>query len=183
MNGKRQTVDELTSSHHRLPSTVNRQPSYMNNNDIFRRLRYTFDWKDSQVIALFALADLEVTREEISNWLKKEEDEDFKSLHDIKLATFLNGFINLKRGKREGEQPRPEKRLTNNMVFRKLRIALNMRDDDIMEIFKLVRIRVSKHELSALFRKPGQSQYRECKDQFLRNFLMGLQQKNRPDEE
>ena len=94
----------------------------------------------------------------------------------------MNGFINLKRGKREGEQPRPEKRLTNNMIFRKLRIALSMKDDDIMEIFKLVRIHVSKHELSALFRSPGQSQYRECKDQFLRNFLLGLQKKYRPEE-
>ena len=154
----------------------------MNNNDIFRRLRYTFDWSDDQVIGIVALGELEATRAEVSDWLKKEDDEAFSSLHDIKFASFLNGFINLKRGKREGEQPRPEKRLTNNMIFRKLRIALSMKDDDIMEIFKLVRIHVSKHELSALFRSPGQSQYRECKDQFLRNFLLGLQKKYRPEE-
>lgn len=135
------------------------------------------------MIAIFALGDLVVTRAEVSDWLKRDDNDDFKSLHDIKFASFLNGFINLKRGKREGEQPRPEKRLTNNMIFRKLRIALNMRDDDIMDVFKIVRIRVSKHELSALFRKPGQRQYRECKDQFLRNFLMGLQKKYRPEED
>ena len=155
----------------------------MNNNDIFRRLRYTFDWSDQEVMDIFALGDLTVTRAEVSDWLKKEEDENFKSLHDIKFAAFLNGFINQKRGKREGEQPKPEKRLNNNMIFRKLRIALNLRDDDIMDIFALVRIRVSKHELSALFRNPTQSQYRECKDQFLRNFLLGLQKKYRDTEQ
>jgi len=44
-----------------------------------------------------------------------------------------------------------------------------------------VDMHISKHELSAIFRKPGQKQYRECKDQFLRNFLYGLQFKERPE--
>ncbi|MBC7655130.1 MAG: DUF1456 family protein, partial [Oligoflexus sp.] len=69
----------------------------MTNNDILRRLRYTFDFNDDKMIAIFASADKEVTRAEISNWLKKEEDEDYKSMHDLSFAIFLNGFINTKR--------------------------------------------------------------------------------------
>ena len=69
--------------------------------------------------------------------------------------------------------------MNNNTIFRKLRIALNLKDEDILEILKLVDIEISKHELSAFFRKPGQSQYRECKDQILRNFLRGMQMKYR----
>ncbi len=152
----------------------------MDNNDILRSLRYTFDLNDQQMIDLFALANKEVTRAEISNWLKREEDPDFIILKDVELATFLNGFINDKRGKREGEQPAPEKKLNNNIILRKLKIALNFRDDDMLATFKLADMRISKHELSAFFRKPTQNQYRECKDQFLRNFLAGLKEKYRP---
>ena len=152
----------------------------MINNDILRRLRYTFDFNDDKMIALFALADYEVTRTEISDWLKKEDDPEWKSLHDKHLAIFLNGFINDRRGKKEGEQPKPEKTLTNNIILRKLKIALNMTDDDMLEILVLANFRLSKHELSAFFRKPEHSNYRLCKDQVLRNFLMGLQLKFKP---
>ena len=151
----------------------------MNNNDILRRLRYAFDFNDKKMIELFALADKVVTQEEIIAWLRKDDDPLQKSLHDKPLAIFLNGFIIDKRGKREGPQPKPEKTLTNNIIFRKLKIALNLRDDDIIDIYKLVKMNISKHELSALFRKPTQSQYRLCKDQFLRNFIYGLQKKYR----
>lgn len=155
----------------------------MTNNDILRQLRYTFDFSDSKMMQLFALGEYEATREEVSNWLKKEDSPDFKSLHDKKFAIFLNGLINDRRGKKEGPQPKPEKTLTNNIIFRKLRIALNLTDTDILELYKLVNMPISKHELSAFFRKPTQSQYRLCKDQFLRNFLYGLQLKHRKKED
>jgi len=149
------------------------------NNDILRRLRYVFDFNDSKMIAIFEQADLEVTRDQISDWLKKDDDPAYKSCDDPTLATFLNGLINDKRGKKEGAQPEPEKKLTNNMIFRKLKIALNMKDDDVLEIMGLADLRISKHELSAFFRKPGHKHYRECKDQILRNFIKGLQIKYR----
>ena len=151
----------------------------MKNNDILRRLRYAFDFTDSKMISLFKLGGEEVTREEISDWLKKEDDPAFKSLHDIKLAVFLNGLINDRRGKKDGEQPKPEKELNNNIIFRKLKIALNLKEEDILAIFSLVGMNISKHEISAFFRSPEQHQYRLCKDQILRNFIQGLQLKYR----
>lgn len=151
----------------------------MNNNDVIRRVRYTFDYNDDKMMEIFALAEKEVTRAQISDWLKKDDDPNFKGIYDKDLATFLNGFINLKRGKREGPQPKPEKTLNNNLILRKLKIALNLRDDEMVEIFDLVDMRISKHEINAFFRKPTQSQFRFCKDQFLRNFLYGMQKKYR----
>lgn len=74
----------------------------MNNNDILRRLRYTFDLSDEEMMKIFALAERESSRAEISNWLKKDDNPEQENLYDRELATFLNGFINLKRGKREG---------------------------------------------------------------------------------
>ena len=116
-----------------------------------------------------------MTRAQISDWMKKDDDEQWKSLHDKMFAGFLNGFIIDQRGRREGPLPVAEKNLNNNLIFRKLRIALNLKDNDILDILALGLMRISKHELSAFFRKPGQSQYRPCKDQILRKFLKGLQ--------
>ena len=147
----------------------------MTNNDIIRRIRYTFEFNDTKMIEIFGLADYQITRAQISDWLKKDDDPAFQELLDYQLAIFLNGFINDRRGKKEGAQPEPEKRINNNIIFRKLKIALNLKDDDILEIFKLVDLRISKHELSSFFRNPNQDKYRPCKDQFLRNFLHGMQ--------
>ena len=151
----------------------------MTNNDILRRIRYIFEINDSKMIAIFGSADVLVTREQISSWLKKEEDPGYQKCSDTELAVFLNGLINDKRGKKEGDQPEPEKHLTNNMVFKKLKIALNLKAEDVLDILGLVDFPLSKHELSAFFRKPGHKHYRECKDQVLRNFLKGLQLKYR----
>ncbi|MEH6445686.1 MAG: DUF1456 family protein [Oceanospirillaceae bacterium] len=154
----------------------------MTNNDVLRRMRYVFDLSDSKMIAIFAMANLETTREEISQWLKKDEDADYLKCKDVALAAFLNGFIVEKRGKKEGAEVENEKRLTNNIVFRKVKIALNLQSDDIIELFNLVELPISKHELSAFFRKADHKNYRECKDQVLRNFLHGLQLRHRADD-
>ena len=151
----------------------------MNNNDIIRRIRYTFDFNDAKMIEIFGLADEEVSREQVCNWLKKDEDSQVQLLHDNQLAIFLNGFINYQRGKKEGPQVIPETSLTNNIIFRKLKIALNLKDHDILEMLELADFVISKHELSAFFRHPDQNQYRLCHDQILRNFLQGMQIKYR----
>ena len=95
----------------------------MTNNDILRRIRYVFDFNDSKMISTFGAAGHEVTREQVSDWLKKEDDPAYVKCHDREFAIFLNGLINKKRGKKEGPQAEPESRLTNNIIFIKLKIA------------------------------------------------------------
>lgn len=147
----------------------------MTNNDILRRLRFVFDFGDSQMMALFVSAGFTASREQVSNWLKTDDKPDFKPLRDVELAYFLNGLINKKRGKREGEQPAAEKVLNNNIILRKLKIALDYKDEQILDVMTLAEFPLGKHELSAFFRKPGHNNYRECQTQVLRNFLRGLQ--------
>lgn len=151
----------------------------MTNNDVLRRIRYTFDFSDSKMISIFAQADHEVTREQISDWLKPDDDPALQNCGDRELAIFLNGLINDRRGKQEGEQPKPEQRINNNIIFRKLKIALDLKAEDILEILALSEMTISKHELSAFFRKPGHKHYRDCKDQVMRNFLNGMRLKYR----
>ena len=155
----------------------------MINNDILRRVRYVFDFGDAKMVAIFALADHQVTREQISNWLKKDDDADFEECADTELAIFLNGLINDKRGKKEGSPHELEQRLTNNIIFMKLKIALNLKAEDVLAIMELAGFVMSKHELSAFFRKSDHKHYRVCQDQILRNFLQGLQIKYRGNSE
>jgi len=151
----------------------------MTNNDILKRIRYTFDYSDEQMMAIFDSADYKVTRSLVTDWLKSDDHEEFKEIHDDQLAIFLNGLINEKRGKKEGAQPKPEKILDNNIILKKLKIALKLRTEDITEVFKLAGKPISSHEATAFLRNPKQSQYRPFLDQYLRNFLNGLQLKYR----
>jgi len=153
------------------------------NNQILRRLRYAFDFNDTSMMRIFAHAGLEVTRAQVSDWLKKDEDPASTLIDDLELAQFLNGLIIEKRGRKEGPQPEPESKLNHNIVFRKLKIALDLKDDDILAILQLSDFRLSKHELSAFFRRPDHHHYRACQDQVLRNFIKGVQLKLRQDSE
>lgn len=151
----------------------------MTNNDVMRRIRFIFDFNDTKMIELFKHSEVEVTRQHISEWLKKDDDSDCVRCTDNEMATFLNGLIIEKRGKQEGPQPVAEHQINNNIMLRKLKIALNCQADEMLDILNLSDFRLSKHELSAFFRKPEHRHYRECKDQVLRNFLTGLQEKIR----
>ncbi len=147
----------------------------MTNNDVLRRLRYIFDFNDAKIIEIFALADLTVKRGHVIAWTMKDDDPAFEACNDRMLATFLNGLIVEKRGKRDGPQPEPEHRLSNNLILMKLKIALKMQSDDIIATMAMAGFSLSASELSSFLRRPGHRNYRECKDQVLRNFLKGLQ--------
>lgn len=153
----------------------------MTNNEILRRIRNIFDISDSKMMAVFALADHKVTREQISDWLKKDDDPLVQKCSDTQLAIFLNGLIIDKRGKKEGPQPEPEQLMNNNIIFRKLKIALDLKAVDVLEILELANLRISKHELSAFFRRPDHIHYRNCNDKMLFGFLHGVQLKYRAD--
>jgi uncharacterized protein YehS (DUF1456 family) len=155
----------------------------MTNNDVLRRIRYIFDLSDSKMISTFAAADQQVTRAEVSDLLKKDDDPAYQNCSDTLMALFLNGLINVRRGKRDGPQPEPETAMTNNIVFKKMKIALNLKAEETLKILALAGMHISKHELSAFFRRPDHKHYRECQDQMLRNFLNGIQIKYRDSSE
>ena len=126
------------------------------------------------MLSLFKLGGHEGNKPELVTWLAREEEPEFVLCEDEKLARFLNGLIIKNRGSKGDEIPEPERVLSNNMVLRKLKIALNLQADDLLEILELNEFTLSKHELSALFRRPGHKNYRVCLDQLLRNVLDGM---------
>ncbi len=162
-----------------LITFVIRIQNLMTNNDVLRRLRYTFNYSDTEMISFFELSDVKVSRTEVSAWLKSDDDEGFVSLDDRPLAAFLNGLIIANRGVKDGKAPVIETSLTHNDILKKLKIAFQFKSEDILEIFKLAGKTVSKHELSSFLRRPDHAKYNEMMDQYLRNFLLGLQLKHK----
>jgi uncharacterized protein YehS (DUF1456 family) len=152
----------------------------MINNDVLRSVRYMLDLSDPKVVQVIQLSGLQVDLDTVRAYLKKDEEEGYLECDDEVLAHFLDGLIVHLRGKDDSRPAQPiELPVTNNMVLKKLRVAFELKEDDLHEILQSVDFPVSKPELSALFRKFGHSNYRTCGDQLLRNFLKGLTQRVR----
>lgn len=146
-------------------------------NDVLRSVRYMLDLGDEHVIEVIHLADPDfaVDKAQVQSWLRKDEEEGYVQCPDAALARFLDGLVVHYRGRREDAAPRPfDKRITNNLVLKKLRVAFELKDVDMHSVFEAAGFPLSKPELSALFRQPGHTNYRACGDQVLRNFLKGL---------
>lgn len=149
----------------------------MSNNDVLRAVRYLLDLSDARVEQVIGLADpaLAPSREIVQALLKKEGEPGFAACSDAVLAAFLDGLVTSLRGHDPGRPPRPpERRIDNNMVLKKLRVAFKLQDADMHDILAAAGMPVSKPEMSALFRQPGHKNFRPCGDQLLRHFLRGL---------
>lgn len=147
----------------------------MINNDILRSVRYMLDISDAKIVDIIKLAGGEIDKADIVAFLKKEEEDGYRECGDTLMIAFLNGLVFYARGKDENLPPQPSPtRLTNNIVLKKLRVAFEMKEDDVRGILDAAGFSITKPELSALFRKEGHKNYRNCGDQLLRNFLKGL---------
>lgn len=154
----------------------------MNNNDRLTRLRYALDIKDQDMIEIFRLGGVTISRENYLALLKKIDEDNYeKDLEDEVFERFLNGMIISQRGVKEGDKPVYELRPgnANNIFLKKLKIALSLTTDKMLEIWADEGITISKSELSAFLRKEGHKNYKTCGDNFTRNFLKGLMKEYR----
>nr|WP_312510286.1 DUF1456 family protein [Pseudomonas luteola] len=147
----------------------------MLNNDVLRSVRYMLDINDRKVADIFKLAGKTVSLDDITAFLKRDDEAGFELCPDELMASFLDGLVFHLRGKDESRPAPPlELPVTNNLVMKKLRVAFELREEDILQILQSVDFTITKPELNAVFRKFGHSNYRTCGDQLLRNFLKGL---------
>jgi len=149
----------------------------MINNDVLRSIRYMLDLSDNKVLDIIHMADpgFIVAKEDVRAFLLREDTPGYLVCSDAVLAHLLDGLIIHRRGRDESLPSRPvEKRISNNVVLKKLRVAFELKDVDMHQVFADAGFPVSKPELSALFRQPGHNNFRACGDQMLRNFLKGL---------
>ncbi len=169
----------------------------MDNNDILIRLRYALDIRDIDMVEIFRLGGIEVTKDEVLKILtiskgpyhdEAEYDGDIDNNEEniycdnSMLDTFLNGFIIFKRGKLNSKPVQTKGPVlslkdngsVNNVMLKKLKIALSLKSEDIIDILEKAGVFITKGELSALLRKKGHRNYKECGDRYARNFLKGL---------
>lgn len=159
----------------------------MDNNDILIRLRYALEIKNKEMAEIFKLGGEEISVPEVVQILKKSDDDEEENHDQIKcnnrmLDSFLNGLIIFKRGKQEHkpgqshapEPPPKQSSNVNNLLLKKVKIALALTTEEMLDIFDNAGIRVTKGELGALLRKEGHKNYKECGDKFARKFLKGL---------
>ncbi|ALS79686.1 cytoplasmic protein [Planococcus kocurii] len=165
----------------------------MDNNDLLIRLRYALDIKNRDMVEIFKLGGIELSKDEVLKVLTKtpdseeeEEDriwidreEDYIKAEDALFESFLNGFIVFKRGRQEPKPGQTEvsavtNERSNNLLLKKVKIALQLTSEDMLEIWDLAGVTVTKGELGALLRKVGHKNYKECGDRYARNFLKGL---------
>lgn len=149
----------------------------MANNELLRSIRDALALDAATMSQIFKAAGREVGESTIGAFLKTEDEDDYIPCSNPIMGFFLDGLIIHNRGKQEGSPSPAEKplaELSNNAILKKLRIALDLKEDDLVGIFKLVGIVMTKHELTALFRKPGHKHYKECTDQILRDFIKGV---------
>lgn len=169
----------------------------MSNGDILIRLRYALDIKDTDMVEIFKLGGIEIEKEEVRKMLTKSknnnhnefdndddpvESEYVVTCNNNMLESFLNGFIIFKRGKQDLKPGQPDKpamslknnKSVNNLILKKLKIALSLTSEDMIDTLKEAGVLITKGELSALLRKEGHKNYKECGDRYARNFLKGL---------
>ncbi|KGK86271.1 cytoplasmic protein [Desulfosporosinus sp. HMP52] len=174
----------------------------MDNNDILIRLRYALNLRDKEMVEIFKLGGVELDEETVRKLLIKskdvyryynevdesndiEDEEENIKCRNSTLESFLNGFIIYKRGKQEPKPDQAERPglknndNPNNMLLKKLKIALSLTSEDMIDILKETGVIVTKGELGALLRKEGHKNFKECGDKYARNFLKGLAKKYR----
>ena len=151
----------------------------MTNNDTLRRLRYALNINDAKVAEIIALTGRPTTTDEVINWLKREDEAGYVEINDALLCRFLDGLIIEKRGPHpSGVTPKPLEFLSNNEALKKLRIALELKEEDVLAVFNNADFVVTKAELGSFFRKEGHRNYRKCPEQVLRKFIHGLSKKD-----
>ena len=146
-------------------------------NDILRRVRYALQLNDVKMLAIFSSVENPMDEKYLHSIMAKEGEENYVFCRDSLLSLFLDGLIYEKRGRQEGAMPillSGKAILPNNDILRKLRIALNFKEEDMLNALSSAEFPVSKSELSALFRKSSHRNYKVCGDQLLRNFLNGI---------
>lgn len=144
-------------------------------NDVLRSVRYMLNVDDAAVASILALGGHDASTADVAAFLRKDDEPGYRECSGRALSCFLDGLIVHRRGRDPSRAGRPpEPRIDNNAVLTKLRIAFELKEDDLLAILRAAGFPVSRPELSALFRKPTHTNYRACGDQLLRNFLKGL---------
>ena len=153
-------------------------------NEMLFRIQKALNLSQNEMIEAYKLAEYNIEVSHLENLLKKHQDKGYEVCSYEELGVFLDGLVTLKRG----ENPNKSKNnkvvsLTNNLILKKLRVALEMKEPEIEIVFGLAEVELSKQQLASLFRKETHKNFKPCSDELLMSFLEGLDEYNYSGEE
>jgi len=144
-------------------------------NEILYRIYKALGLSIEEMLEAYHLAEYPMQRAHLEALLKRRQDKGFKVCSYEELGVFLDGLIILKRG------PSPKKadddalvELTNNLILKKLRVALQLKEPDTEVVFNLADVMLTKQELKSLFRSENHKNFKACSNELLMAFLEGL---------
>jgi uncharacterized protein YehS (DUF1456 family) len=143
-------------------------------NEILYRIQKALNLSIENIIEIYKLESFEMSETHLDALLKRRLDKGFMLCSYEELGIFLDGLVTFKRG------PSPKKptdevvELTNNLILKKLRIALELKEAETEIIFGLADIELTKQQLASLFRKENHKNFKPCSDELLMAFIEGL---------
>ena len=147
----------------------------MNHNELMRNLRRALAVNEHGLEEIYALSGDTLSAEELKNRLKQSNESGFVECEEATAARMLEALILHLRGNRDGAPPpEPQLPLSNNHILKKLRIAYDLKDEDMHRLFAAEGTELGKQQLKALFRKEGHKNYLPCSDKLIRIFLKSL---------
>jgi uncharacterized protein YehS (DUF1456 family) len=147
----------------------------INTNEVIYKLQQALSLTLEEMIEAYKLENYDMSQIHLKRLLTRRQEKDFMLCSYEELGVFLDGLVTLKRG------PSPKKphereviELSNNLILKKLRIALELKEAETEIIFGLADVELSKQQLASLFRKEGHKNFKVCSDELLMAFLEGL---------
>ena len=130
---------------------------------------------NSELIEAYSLVDYSMKNERLENILKRRQDQGYEEANYEELGIFLDGLVLLKRGASDRVSTIEEAvALSNNLIMKKLRVALELKEAELVIVFALAEITLTKRQIGALFRKEGTKNFKYASDELLMAFIEGL---------
>jgi len=158
-----------------IKTNLNGVNELMQINDILFKLKTALSIDNESLIKAYALAEYEMKEERLNSILKRRQDKGYEDATYEELGVFLDGLVLLKRGPSDKVANDDEVvALTNNLILKKVRVAMELKEPELVILFALAEVSLTKRQIGSLFRKEGGKNFKECSDELLIKFLEGL---------
>ncbi len=156
---------------------LNGENILMKINDILYKIKTALSLDNETILEIYKLVEYEMSEEHLINILKKHQDKDYEDATYEELGLFLDGLVILKRGPSDKVQKEDDVvELSNNLILKKIRVAMELKEAELVILFALAEMTLTKRQIGSLFRKEGTKNFKACSDELLMAFLDGLEE-------
>jgi len=146
----------------------------MKPSEVIKAIKDALNLNRAQIMHIYELEEFLMSKERLESILRNKSKKNSANATYEELGVFLDGLISYKRGKQEPKEAQEDVILDNNLILKKLRAALNLKEYEMLMIFELADFPIKKSLLKDMFRKPEHPKYKECDNKTLKAFLEGL---------